>query len=108
MARGINDVDALAGFREEFGNTLFRALVPGASHGSGGDGNPPLALLLHMISSGGTIVHLTDPMDHSGVEKNPLGQGGLPGINVRRNPNVPCPLKRDGTKWDGCDFRHDE
>jgi hypothetical protein len=50
-----------------------------------------------MISGGGTIVHLTDPMDHSGVEKNPFRERGLPCIDMRSNPNVPCPLKRYGT-----------
>jgi hypothetical protein len=59
-----------------------------------------------MIGGGGTIVHLADPVDHSGVKENPLGERGLSRIDVRSNPNVPCPLKRNGTGWGLCDFAH--
>ena len=59
-----------------------------------------------MIGGGGTIVHLTNTVDHSSVEKNPLGERGLTGIDVRSNPNVPCPLERNGTCWGCYDFAH--
>jgi hypothetical protein len=59
-----------------------------------------------MISGGCTIVHLPDPMDHSCVEEYTLGKRGLSRIDVRSNPNVPCPLKRNGTGWGLRNFAH--
>ena len=33
-------------------------------------------------------------MDHARVEQDPLGQRGLPRINMRSNPDIPSPLER--------------
>jgi hypothetical protein len=59
-----------------------------------------------VIGCGGTIVHLTDPMDHSRVEKNSLSERGLSRIDMRSNPYIPCPLKRNRTSWGLRDFAH--
>jgi|TARA_B100001059_G_scaffold46586_2_gene39431 hypothetical protein len=59
-----------------------------------------------MIGGGRTIMHLPDPMNHSGVKENTLGKRGLSRINVRSNPNVPCPLKRNGAGWGLRNFAH--
>ena len=42
----------------------------------------------------GTIVHLADPVNHASVEQDPLCQRCLPSVNMSRNPDIPCPLKR--------------
>jgi hypothetical protein len=106
MARSIDDVDTLVLPGEELGNPFFNALVPTAGHRCGSNRDAPLTFLLHMVSGRGTIVHLTDPMDHARIKENPLGKRGLARIDVRSNPNVPGPLKRHGTGGDFCDFRH--
>jgi hypothetical protein len=59
-----------------------------------------------VIGCGGTIVDFTDPMDHSRIEKNPLGERSLSRVDMRSNPNVPCPLKRNGTSSGLRDFAH--
>jgi hypothetical protein len=39
-------------------------------------------------------VDLPDPVDHAGVEQDPLGEGRLARVDVRRNPNIPRPIQR--------------
>ena len=40
---------------------------------------------------------LPDLMNHARIEQNPLGKGGLAGIDVCRNSNVARPLEREGS-----------
>ncbi len=72
VARGVDDVDLV--------------LVPETGHRSGGDGDPPLLLLLHPVRRRGAVVGLTDLVVHTGVEKDSLGRGGLAGIDVAMMP----------------------
>jgi hypothetical protein len=99
VAGSVDDVDALFLLGEEFHGPLFGALPPFGGHGGGGDGDSTLALLLHPVGRGGTIVHFANPVDHPGVKQDTLGQGGLAGINVGRNPDVAGALQREGTVW---------
>ena len=99
MARGIDDVDPLGDFREQFEDAFFLLLSPKASHGRRGDGNAALALLLHPISHRVAIVHVADLVDETGVKKNPLGGSRFTRIDVRGNPDVACPLHRVLPVW---------
>jgi hypothetical protein len=81
VAGRVNQVDAMIG--------------PETRRGGGGDGDPPLLLLLHPVHGGGAFMHLADLVDLLGVEEDPLGHGGLTGIDVRDDPDVPGALQRD-------------
>src|SRR6516164_1596179 len=78
VAGGINDVDAV--FLVETGPT-------GGGRGAG-DGDAALALLLHPVHGGRAFVHRTDLIGHTRIEQDALGRRGLPGVDVRHNPDV--------------------
>ncbi len=40
---------------------------------------------------------LPDLVNHARIKEDPLGEGGLAGIDVRRNSNVARPLEREGS-----------
>jgi hypothetical protein len=44
-------------------------------------------------------MNLTDLVDHSSVEEDTLGERRLPGIDMRRDPDVSGPLKRIRPVW---------
>ena len=94
VAGGVDDVDPLLLAGEGLGDPGFLALPPLGGDGGGGDGDAAFALLLHPVGRGGTVVHFPDLVDHPRVEEDALGERGLPGVDVRRNPDVPRPLKR--------------
>ena len=94
VSRGVDDVDPLFLFFEQLADTFVLLLYPLTGHGRRGNGDSPLTLLLHMIGSRCTIMHLPDPVNHPGIEENPLGKRRLPGVNMCRNPDIPRPLKR--------------
>ncbi len=62
--------------------------VQTAGRGRRGDRDPALPLLLHPVHGGGAVVHLAHAMDPARVEEDPLGQGGLAGIDVGHDPDV--------------------
>src|SRR5690606_41117287 len=64
---------------------------PVASDSGGGDGDPPLLLLLHPVGDGGTVVDLTDLVAHAGVVEDPLGGRRLARVDVGHDPDVPDP-----------------
>ena len=74
VTRGVDDVDLV--------------LVPEAGHRRGGDGDPPLLLLLHPVGGGSTVVGLTDLVVHPGVEEDALGHRGLTGVDVRHDADI--------------------
>jgi hypothetical protein len=43
-------------------------------------------------------MHLAHPMDPSGIEQDPLGSGGLTGIDVRHDADIPEQVKW-GNPW---------
>ena len=88
VAGGIDDVDALLLLGEKLEGPLLHALPPFGGDGGGCDGDAALALLFHPVGRGRTVVHLADLVDHAGVEKNPLGEGRLARVDVRRNPDI--------------------
>ena len=65
-------------------------LVVAPLDGGGGrrDGDAALALLRHPVHLGLAVVHLADLVDASGVEQEPLADGGLAGVDVRDHPDV--------------------
>jgi hypothetical protein len=74
---GVDDVDVV--------------VVPLAMGGGGGDGDPALALQLHRVHLGAHAVLALDVVDHPdalGIEQHALGEGGLPRIDVRADPDV--------------------
>ena len=85
VARRINDIDP--------------GIMPFARDGGGGDGDPPLALLLHVIGRGVAVVHLPDPVGHAGVVQDPLGRGGLARVDMRGDADVANLVERLG--WHG-------
>src|SRR6185437_4378880 len=75
VAGGIDDVDA--------------DVVPEAGGGGAGDGDAALLLLLHPVHDGGAFVHLAQAVGLAGVIEDALGGGGLAGINVGHDADVP-------------------
>ena len=71
---GVDDVEALA--------------VPDRGGGRGGDGDPPLLLLLHPVHGGRAVMDFADLMALAGVVEDPLRGRGLPGIDVGHDAEV--------------------
>lgn len=77
MARSINYVNLI--------------IIPGAVGGGGLDGDALLALEVHGVHLGPDAVaaaDLVDLVDAAGVEEDPLGEGGLAGVDVGGDPDV--------------------
>ena len=70
--------------------------LPGPEGGDGGrgDGDAALALLHHPVRGGVAVVHLAHLVDGAGVEEDPLGGGGLAGVDVRHDADVAVALER--------------
>jgi hypothetical protein len=62
--------------------------VPKASRGSRGNSDTSFLFLLHPIHNRSTIMHLTNFMGDTGVEKYTLCGRSLSSIYVSRNSNV--------------------
>ena len=71
----IDDVDAM--------------IAPEAGRGRGGDGDAALLLLGHPVHRGRALMHLADLVDLLRVEEDALGDGGLAGVDVRDDADVP-------------------
>ena len=80
VARRVDDVDAV--------------LLPLARHRRGGDGDPPLPLLLHVVGRGVAVMHLTDPVRHAGVVQNPLGRGRLARVDMCGDADIANAIER--------------
>jgi hypothetical protein len=74
VARGIEDVDPV--------------LAPLAGGCRGGDRDAALLLLLHPVHHRGSLVDLAHLVGATRVVENPLGGRGLPGVDVRHDPDV--------------------
>ena len=71
---GVDDVDLV--------------VFPEAGGSRGGDGDPPLLLLLHPVHGGGAVVHLTDLVADTGVVEDALRRRRLSGVDVRHDADV--------------------
>ncbi len=80
MAGGVDDVDPMA--------------FPLAGDGGGGDGDPALALLLHVVGRGRALVHLADLVRHTRVIKDALGRGCLARVDMRGDADIADLIKR--------------
>ena len=74
VAGRVDDVDPVA--------------LPLARGGRRRDRDPALALLDHPVHLRGPFVHLADLVGLPGVVEDPLGRGGLPGVDVRHDADV--------------------
>lgn len=64
-------------------------LVPIKRGGRRGDGDPPLALLVHVIHLSGAVVNLADLVRFARKEQKTLRHRGLAGVDMGRNPYIP-------------------
>jgi hypothetical protein len=78
MARGINDIDPMVS--PETGRRCSR------------NRNTSFPFLLHPIHCRRTLVNLTHLVRDPGVKEDTLSRGGLTGINVRHDADVPSLL----------------
>src|SRR5215472_10038537 len=79
VAGGINNIDAM----------FLAEAVPGSGSCGAGDGDAPLALLLHPVHGGRAFIHRTDLVGHTGVIKDALGRRRLAGVDMRHDPDIP-------------------
>ncbi len=75
MPRGIDDID--------------HAPLPMAGGHRRGDGDPPFLFLGHPVHHRGAVMHLSHLMGLAGVIKNAFSQGGLAGVDVGDDPDIP-------------------
>jgi len=73
-------------------NNIDADIAPGTSRCGRGNRDPRFLLLLHPVHNCSAFVDLAEPMRSSGIEKDALRRGGLPGINVGHDADVPAPL----------------
>ena len=69
---------------------LLIPIGPEGGGAGGGDGDTTLLLLLHPVHRSGTLVHLTDLVDQSGVVEDTLRGGSLTGIDVSHDTDITC------------------
>ena len=79
VARRVDDVDAV--------------VVPHTRGRSGSDRDATLLLLGHVVHGRCAVVHFTDLVALAGVVEDALGRGGLAGVDVRHDPDVPGALQ---------------
>src|SRR5215469_16215008 len=72
-------------------------VAPETGSGGGSDGDAALLLLLHPVHGGGAFVHFAQAVGAPGVIKDALRGGGLAGIDVGHDADVPTALQRDGS-----------
>ena len=74
MSRGVDDINLM--------------VLPETGRRSGGNSNTTLALLLHPIHLGRTLVYFTNFVLFSGIKEHTFRHCGLTGINVSNNADV--------------------
>ena len=70
-------------------------LLPLAGGSGRRDGDAALLLLLHPVHHRGAVVHLAHLVGATGVVEDPLGRGGLTGIDVSHDADIPHPIERE-------------
>ncbi len=78
VAGGVDDVDA--------------NIFPDAGRGRRGDGDAALLLLRHPVHRRGAFMDFTDAVGASCIEQDALRRGGLTGIDVGHDADVPATL----------------
>ena len=58
----------------------------------GRDRDAAFLFLLHVVHDGRAVVDFTDLVRDARVEQDALGRGRLPGVDVRRDADVPIAL----------------
>ena len=61
------------------------------------DGDTALALLLHPVHGRRSLMHFTDLMGDTGIEKHALGRRGLPGVDMRDDADIAILIDRSRT-----------
>ncbi len=79
MAGRVDDVDAV--------------VLPLARHRGGGDGDPPLPLLLHVVGGGVAVMHLPDAVRDAGVIQDALRRRGFARVDMRGDADVADPVE---------------
>ena len=77
-------------------------IAPEGRRRSRRDRDAALLLLRHPVHDRSALVHLAHLVGATGVVEDPLGRGGLAGVDVRHDPDVPDLLERDLAAGDGC------
>ena len=85
MAGGVNDVNAMFVLVEG----VCQNRGPESGDGGGNNGDAPFTLLVHPVHDGAAFVDIADLVGLTGVEKNPFGGGGLAGVDMGNDTNVP-------------------
>src|SRR5438874_6333537 len=94
MTRRVDNIDALLDSFENLVDAFFFPLRPRAGRRRGCNRDAAFALLFHPVGHSGAFMHLTDFVDHAGVEQHALRQSCLAGVNVGSDSNIPRPLER--------------
>ena len=68
--------------------------VPKAGGGRRGDGDAALLFLRHPVHGRRAVMHFTQLVADPGVKQNPLGGGGLAGIDMRGDADVAVTFDR--------------
>ena len=97
VSGGIDDVHALFDAFEHLVNAVLLALQPRTGGGCGGDRDAALALLLHPVGDGGSLMNLADLVDHAGVEEDAFGERRLACVDMRGDSDIASPLERECT-----------
>src|SRR4029453_3396013 len=92
--RRVDDVDAILGSGCASRRVALTVPAPEARGRSGRDRNAALLLLLHPVHGGSAIMDFADLVALACIEKNSLGRGRFPGINVGHDADVTVMLER--------------
>ena len=95
VARGVDDVDAVAVLFERHRIFLGLGMAPVAGGSGGGDGDTTLLLLLHPVHRSSAVMHFADLVVDAGVVQDTLGGGGLACVDVRHDTDISGHLQRN-------------
>ncbi len=94
VARGIDDIDPV--YRVVAGHAL-----PETGGGGRGDSDAAFLLLFHPVHGGGAVMHFADLVADAGIKQDPLGGGGLAGVDMGADADIAIALN-------GCFASHDD
>src|SRR3989344_3893408 len=87
MSRRIDNIDTIF---IVFSFLIFSKICafPKTCGCGGGNRDPPLALLLHPVHNGTSLMHLAYFMRYASIKKKPLAAGCFAGIDMGDNPDI--------------------